>query len=67
MPLTNREAFDLKRNGKSVIVICNGCDKQVWTGDSIYVEGEDEWYCESCNDDLVDEIIEEAQQEDINE
>jgi len=63
MPVTNREAFELKRVGKYVIVICVECGQQVWTDDSVYVEGQDEWYCSACNGKLLTNDAEKATSE----
>lgn len=56
MPISNREAYELKRQGNSVPVVCNQCDVRVWTAKATYIEGEDEWYCSDCQDRLVEEL-----------
>lgn len=48
MPVTDREAYDMKRNGHSVIVVCAGCEERVWTSEAVYDEGNDEWECREC-------------------
>lgn len=57
MPISNREAFELKRKGRSVIVTCAECGEQVWTADAEYLMGSDEWFCSDCNDGLVEDVL----------
>lgn len=53
MPISNREAFLQDRAGLSVVVVCAECGERVWTADSMYLEGADEWFCGDCNDGLL--------------
>lgn len=57
MVLSNREAYEMRQRGHNVIVECGDCGRQVWTDDGTYIVGEDEWYCASCNDRLVEGLI----------
>lgn len=57
MPVSNREAYALKQRGRSIPVECAECGDLVWTHDAMYLEIEDEWYCESCNEDVMDEVM----------
>lgn len=57
MPISNREAYELKQTGRSVIVECADCGRTIWTADGTYVIGTDKWYCEDCQDELVDEVF----------
>ncbi|MFB6201080.1 MAG: hypothetical protein ABEI98_03625 [Halorhabdus sp.] len=59
MPLDPHEAWLAHEQGKTVIVICEECGDEVWTTDAMYLWGEEAWYCTDCNDDLVDEVIDE--------
>lgn len=60
MPVSNREAYDLKRQGTAVIVICESCGEKVWTNSATYVEGTDEWTCDECHQDFVDQAVADA-------
>lgn len=59
MPISNRQAYALKQRGRSVIVECAECGERVWTADASYLHGADEWYCDECDDELVEDIIDE--------
>lgn len=56
MPISNAEAYQLKQQGRSVIVVCAECGEQVWTANAMYLEMADEWYCEDCDEDLMEEV-----------
>lgn len=49
MPVTNREAYDLKKEGQAVIIVCSECEERKWTSHAVYDEGNDEWTCSDCH------------------
>lgn len=59
MPISNFDAFRLLKQGRSVIVECGRCGDSIWTRDSNYYHGEDEWYCDECDDELTEAVLEE--------
>lgn len=67
MALSNREAYEAKRRGKSVPVVCNECGDKVWTAHAQYTAGRDVWECDNCVASLVEETISEMSKEDSSD
>lgn len=48
MALSASEAHRLEKKGKSVIVVCAACSRQVWTDRASYNDDHEEWVCSEC-------------------
>lgn len=59
MPISNADAYRLLQQGRSVIVECADCGEKIWTRDGHYLAGADEWTCDDCEDERVEDVLEE--------